>query len=535
MTDVFVPSTAADVGLGNVTNDAQLKTSQLDVDGTLSANSDTRVPSQKAAKMYADQLIAAADAMVFKGVIDCSTTPNYPAADRGATYRVSVAGKIGGAAGTNVEAGDILICLTDGTAAGTQAGVGASWSIAQANLDGAVIGPAAATSGNLARYSGPTGKLLDDSGVSTDTDPALAANSDARLATQKAVKAYADTKMAGTKTLDQIATANPAGADVDIHSHKLLNVTAGLASTDGANVGQIPLYAGLSVYGDGSDGAVTFDGSTTILGIAPASSKYTLTRDIFLASSTINNGVTIITNGFRIFCSGTLTNNGTIQWNGANGGNTGTAGGVTSNASSSFNQGVGTSSPGTNGGAGTTANGSVGATSAVRNFGGAGGSGGGGGSGVGGSFGGLVAPAAGFSAPRWLLFAVLGMLISGALAVANYCGGTGGGGGGGDGTNKGGAGGSGGGIVIVCAKAVAGTGAIQARGGNGGSPTTAGTGNGGGGGGGGGVVIVVSESASGGAIAGQTIDANGGAFGNGIGGGVNGNAGSAGLTVVLSN
>lgn len=44
-----------DVGLSNVTNDTQLKASQLDTDTTLSANSDTSVASQKAIKTYADK------------------------------------------------------------------------------------------------------------------------------------------------------------------------------------------------------------------------------------------------------------------------------------------------------------------------------------------------------------------------------------------------------------------------------------------------------------------------------------------------
>lgn len=46
--------TKADVGLGNVTNDAQLKAAQLDTDGTLAGNSDAKVASQKATKTYVD-------------------------------------------------------------------------------------------------------------------------------------------------------------------------------------------------------------------------------------------------------------------------------------------------------------------------------------------------------------------------------------------------------------------------------------------------------------------------------------------------
>lgn len=105
-------------------------------------------------------IVAAADAMVFKGVTDASANPNYPAGDRGDTYRISVAGKIGGASGVNVEIGDLIICLTDGTAAGNQATVGASWTIAQGNVDGGVIGPASAVDNTPAVYDGATGKLL---------------------------------------------------------------------------------------------------------------------------------------------------------------------------------------------------------------------------------------------------------------------------------------------------------------------------------------------------------------------------------------
>lgn len=172
----------------------------LDTDGTLAANSDLRVATQKALKTYVDQITAANDAMIFKGVQDCSGNPNYPAADRGHTYRVSVAGKIGGASGINVEVGDMFICLDDGTASGTQAAQGTHWSITQANLDGAVIGPASAVSGQLASYSGTSGKLIQDSGLSLDTDVALAANSDAKLPSQKAVKSYVDTGLAGKVT-----------------------------------------------------------------------------------------------------------------------------------------------------------------------------------------------------------------------------------------------------------------------------------------------------------------------------------------------
>jgi hypothetical protein len=50
--------TKSDVGLGSVTNDAQLKAADLDTDGTLAANSDAKIASQKAVKTYADTGLA---------------------------------------------------------------------------------------------------------------------------------------------------------------------------------------------------------------------------------------------------------------------------------------------------------------------------------------------------------------------------------------------------------------------------------------------------------------------------------------------
>ncbi len=68
-----------------------------------------------------------------KGVIDCSTNPNYPAGQSGDAYTVSVAGKIGGAAGVDVQANDVIHCLNDNPG-GDQATVGGDWNVIQSNL-----------------------------------------------------------------------------------------------------------------------------------------------------------------------------------------------------------------------------------------------------------------------------------------------------------------------------------------------------------------------------------------------------------------
>ncbi len=132
----------------------------VSTDGTMAANSDAKVPSEKAVRTYLATYVAAQDSLSYKGAIDASANPNYPAADAGHTYRISVAGKIGGASGENVQVGDMIICLVDGSSAGNQATVGANWNIIQANIDGAVLGPSSVTSGLVALFDGTTGKLI---------------------------------------------------------------------------------------------------------------------------------------------------------------------------------------------------------------------------------------------------------------------------------------------------------------------------------------------------------------------------------------
>lgn len=69
----------------------------------------------------------------FQGSTDCSSNPNYPAASAGDYYLVSVAGKIGGASGVVVAAGDTFFAVAD-NAGGTQAGVGSSWVVIEGNF-----------------------------------------------------------------------------------------------------------------------------------------------------------------------------------------------------------------------------------------------------------------------------------------------------------------------------------------------------------------------------------------------------------------
>lgn len=61
------------------------------------------------------------------------------------------------------------------------------------------------------------------------------------------------------------------------------------------------------VYGTGADGDRVLDGATTVLGMTPSASVYTMTRDIFFNNLTINTSVRLMPNGYRIFVKNILT------------------------------------------------------------------------------------------------------------------------------------------------------------------------------------------------------------------------------------
>lgn len=128
---------------------------------TTLASSSTAIPTAAAVVAAIDNKITAADAMVYKGTLGTDGTVTKVPANGykvGWTYKVITAGTY---AGIKCEVGDMLIAINDGPVSGTTV-VNADWTVVQANIDGAVTGPASATAGHIAVFDGATGKVIKD-------------------------------------------------------------------------------------------------------------------------------------------------------------------------------------------------------------------------------------------------------------------------------------------------------------------------------------------------------------------------------------
>lgn len=136
-----------------------ISSSYLDTDGTLAANSDAKIATQKATKTYVDNAVTGL--LDFKGSTNCSANPNYPAASKGDAYIVSVAGKIGGASGKSVDVSDVYVASAD-NAGGSEASVGTSWFVLEHNLVGALL-----SANNLSDLTN-SGTALDNLGLSNN-------------------------------------------------------------------------------------------------------------------------------------------------------------------------------------------------------------------------------------------------------------------------------------------------------------------------------------------------------------------------------
>jgi hypothetical protein len=371
-----------------------------------------------------------------------------------------------------------------------------------------------------------------------DTDTTLAANSDVKIASQKATKAYVD-------TLGNVNASTTAKGIVE--EATAAEVLAGTAvGATGARLFVNPsTLSSQSSFGSGADGDVTISTPTT------------LTRDMFYNDLTVSDILT--TAGYAIYIKGSLLGSGTITWGTPANGSTpanpssdtpvaGGAGGIQGGTGYLKNiagaQGGTATSGGVPGGGSSTAVTQTYCIGSASNAGGTGGTGGNGSAGTGAA--GAVSIARTFGNLRAEVTTCLTRNTAGLLVVPIPQGQAPGGGSGcGDdafsGTGcagSGGGGGASGGIIFIVANIMSGSYVISAVGGNGGngaagyrSSDAVVGGGGGGAGGNGGVAILVYNTKTWAGTPTLTGGAGGtGGAGAGGGAGADGSAGAAGTT-----
>jgi hypothetical protein len=464
------------------------------------------------------------DAGVFNGTSDFTFAKS--------TGTVSMANLIvsGTSAGALVTSGTLQVKSAAGAVVGSISTVGVISGSSDLQAGGNITGSNALLGGNLALNGGSlTSTAATFNLVNTNATTVNFAGG-ASAALNVGNTAATNTVLGKTKfdqglsgSLTQLADGTSyiiAGTNVAVTS-----ASNGAITVDSNN---IPL----SFFGDASDGNATLDGVGIPGWASLAGSIYTMTRDALLRNLTINNTITLRTQGFQPFVKGTLTNNGTYEAKGNDASGAVVGGAFTTAGSWGISAGAGGAAGGP-----TTGNaaGSVGAGSGGNSIGGGGGKGGDAGAQIGGNGNNSAGPAAVVGSWRDAGFFVRRRLFNGTtVATLNGSGGGGGGAVAGDGVNSG-TGGAGGGAAPNCyvfCNILNNAGTIRSLGGNGGNATSAGgtTRAGGGGGGAAGGVIVAANSV----ISLGTITSAGGAFGNGANGGNNGSPGTSGIVLILT-
>ena len=209
----------------------------------------------------------------FKGSIDASANPNYPAASTGDLYYVSVAGKVGGASGKDVAVGDAVIAKAD-NAGGDEAAVGTSWFVLEKNLNGALL-----SANNLS-------DVANASTARTNLGLAIGTNVQAQDATLQSLSALgtAADKIAYTTAIDTWAeTALTAFART-----LLDDLTQAAAQTTlGLGTGDSPAFAGVVASATVAGGDVHID-VRNLSGAASSTATLLVLADAVQATLTAN-------------------------------------------------------------------------------------------------------------------------------------------------------------------------------------------------------------------------------------------------------
>ena len=252
--------------------------------------------TQIATTAFVQSAFKANDAMVFKGVVNSNADLPDGSTDAkkylvGWTYKVGTAGTY---VGQKCEVGDMIIANKDWEEGATPA---SDWDIIQANIDGAVTGPASSTDAHVAIFDGTSGKVIADSGytiaksVPADaefTDTTYTGSDGITLTgtnfTNSGVRAVASGTTNGTikvntnGTESEVAVAGlKSAAYTESSDYATADHVHGNLSNGGAITSDTAVASGDKlVLTDASDSSklirsdISFDGSTSTTALTPA-------------------------------------------------------------------------------------------------------------------------------------------------------------------------------------------------------------------------------------------------------------------------
>jgi hypothetical protein len=245
--------------------------------------------------------LANIDALVYKGALDASTNPNYPAGDIGHMYKISIDGRIGGPSGPLVYAGDMIICNVSNSPAGDHQTVGSNWDLIQTNLDGIVFGPASSAVGAIPFWDVATGTSLS-------AGYAISGTGNVAMTTSPIFTTPSLGNATATTINNLTITPIDNGSTLTISNTKNFIVNKSL-TLDGNDNKTLTLNKSLTLDGN-DDKTLTLNNSISISGTD--NKTLTLNNSIGFSGNdnsvlTLNNNATINTNSILLSSGKTIT------------------------------------------------------------------------------------------------------------------------------------------------------------------------------------------------------------------------------------
>jgi hypothetical protein len=234
----------------------------LTASGTIAATTNMTINgSDVATKAYADSLFGANDAMIFKGTIGTGGTvtalpTTYSA---GWTYRVITAATY---AGVVCEVGDLIIAVVDRSGSGN---LNSDWTVAQTNIDGAVLTTRTITAG--AGLTGG-GDLSANRTLDVGAGDGITVGADSVAVDSTVVRTTGAQYIYGLKQFDQYAEFSSSGVNATISIGDALGASARGAgifngTSDPIAIQQYSALGALIHYGYG--GGTSADPKITVL------------------------------------------------------------------------------------------------------------------------------------------------------------------------------------------------------------------------------------------------------------------------------